>query len=57
VWAALREIRERWARARTIVLVENSAQQAQAEEAGAEVALLKGFPAAKLAAIIEGGAS
>ena len=57
VWAALREIRERWACARTIVLVENSAQQAQAEEAGAEVALFEGFPAARLAALIEGGAS
>ena len=54
VWAALRQIRDAWPQARAIVLVENSAQQAQAEEAGADVALLKGFPAARLAAIIEG---
>ena len=55
VWAALRQIRAVWPRARAIVLVEESRQQRQAEEAGADVALLKGFPAAKLAAIIEGG--
>ena len=55
VWHALREIRGWWACARTIVLVENSAQQAQAKEAGADVALFKGFPAARLAAIVQGG--
>jgi hypothetical protein len=55
VWAALRQIRDTWPRARAIVLVENSRQQRQAEEAGADVALFKGFPAARLAAIIEGG--
>ena len=54
VWAALRRIRATWPRARAIVLVENSRQQRLAEEAGADVALLKGFPAARLAAIIEG---
>jgi DNA-binding NarL/FixJ family response regulator len=56
-WAALRQIQETWSQARTIVLVESSEQQLQAEQAGANVALLKGFPAAKLAAIIEGGVS
>jgi DNA-binding NarL/FixJ family response regulator len=52
-WAALAQIRERWPQARVIVLVESSLQQEQAEEAGADVALLKGFPAARLAVTIE----
>ena len=56
-WAALRQIQETWSQARTIVLVESSEQQLQAEQAGANVALLQGFPAAKLVAIIEGGVS
>jgi DNA-binding NarL/FixJ family response regulator len=54
VWAALAQIRERWPQVRVIVLVESSLQQEQAEEAGADVALLKGFPAARLAVTIEG---
>ena len=53
VWAALRQIQEEWSRTRTIVLVDDSRQQKQATEAGANVALLKGFPAAKLATIVE----
>ena len=56
IWAELKQIREVWPQARTIVLVENSRQQQQAEEAGAGVALIQGFPAAKLAAMIEGEA-
>jgi DNA-binding NarL/FixJ family response regulator len=54
VWAALAQIRETWPRARAIVLVESTQQQRQAEEAGADVALFQGFPAAKLATAIEG---
>ena len=53
VWAALKQIRGAWSQTRTIVLVKDSPQQQQAEEAGADVALLQGFPAAKLAATIE----
>ena len=53
VWAALKQIQEQWSRTQTIVLVGDSRQQQQAMEAGADVALLRGFPAAKLAAIIE----
>ena len=52
-WGALRDIHGRWPQARTIILVENSQQQRQALDVGADVALLKGFPAAKLSAVIE----
>jgi DNA-binding NarL/FixJ family response regulator len=54
VWAALRQMREAWCQTRSIVLVDNSQQQQQAQAAGADVALLKGYPAAKLTAAIEG---
>jgi DNA-binding NarL/FixJ family response regulator len=53
VWSALNNIRDGWLQTRTIVLVENSHQQEQAQKAGADVALLQGFPAAMLATIIE----
>ena len=54
VWAVLKQIRGAWTQTRTIVLVEDSQQQQRAKEAGADVALLQGFPAAQLAAVIEG---
>ena len=54
IWAALKQMQGEWSHTRTIVLVEDSDQQQQAKDAGADVALLKGFPAAKLAGIIEG---
>ena len=54
VWAALRQIKEEWSRTRSIVLVKDSQQQQKAQAAGADVALLKGYPAAKLIAAIEG---
>ena len=57
VWGALRQIQGQWPQTRTIVLVEDSRQQQQARDAGAGVALLKGFPASRLAAIIEGAES
>ena len=53
VWAALQQIQSEWSQTHTIVLAEDSKQQKQALEAGADVALLKGFPAAKLAAVME----
>ena len=53
VLAALREIKEAWSHTRSIVLVEDSQQQQEIETAGADVALLKGYPAAKLIATIE----
>jgi DNA-binding NarL/FixJ family response regulator len=53
VWAALRQIKEEWCRTRSIALVEDSQQQQEIEAAGADIALLKGYPAAKLIAAIE----
>jgi len=54
VWPALRHIRENWYQTRSIVLVEDSQQQQKAQAAGADVVLIKGYPAAKLIAAIEG---
>jgi DNA-binding NarL/FixJ family response regulator len=54
VWQALRHIKEEWCQTRSIVLVEDSQQQQRVQTAGADVALLKGYPAAKLIATIEG---
>jgi DNA-binding NarL/FixJ family response regulator len=54
VWAALRRIQVEWSQTRTLVLVEGSLQQQRAVAAGADIALLKGFPASKLSATIEG---
>ena len=53
-WIALAQIRETWPQSRAIVLVESSEHQRQAEQLGADVALIVGFPAAKLATTIEG---
>jgi DNA-binding NarL/FixJ family response regulator len=53
VWAALRQIKEEWRHTRSIVLVEDSQQEQEIEAAGADVALLKGYPAARLIATIE----
>ena len=53
VWPALKQIQEEWAETRTIVLVRDSQQQRRAVKAGAHVALLEGFPAARLAAVVE----
>jgi DNA-binding NarL/FixJ family response regulator len=53
IWPALEQIRKEWSRTRTIVLVEDSVQLRRATDAGADVALPKGFRAAKLAAIVE----
>ena len=54
VCAALRQINKEWSQTRSIVLVKDSQQQQTVQAAGADVALLKGYPAAKLIATIEG---
>jgi DNA-binding NarL/FixJ family response regulator len=54
VWAAVRRIKEEWSQTRSIVLVKDSQQQQRAQAAGADVVLIKGHPAARLIAIIEG---
>lgn len=53
VCAAVCEIKTRWSRTRTVVLVENARQQQEAEAAGADAVLYQGFPAARLIAVIE----
>ena len=52
-WGVLEEIHSSWPQGRIIVLVENSQQQKLARNTGADIALLKGFPAARLTAVIE----
>ena len=53
VWAALGQIKEEWSQTRSIVLVEDSQQQQKAQASGADVVLIKGYPAANLIAAIE----
>ena len=50
----LKEIRTRWPLTRCIVLADDVQQQQESETAGADAVLIKGFPAAKLVATIEG---
>ena len=50
----LKEIRTRWPLTRCIVLADDVQQQQESEAAGADAVLIKGFPAAKLVATIEG---
>jgi DNA-binding NarL/FixJ family response regulator len=52
VWLTVRRAKARWPRARTIILVSDFQQQAEAEAAGADVVLLEGFPAGRLTAAI-----
>jgi DNA-binding NarL/FixJ family response regulator len=52
VWLTLRGAKARWPLARTIVLVSDVQQQAEAEAAGADMVLLEGFPAGRLVAAI-----
>lgn len=52
VWLAVRRIKRRWPRARTIVLAGNIEQEEAAEAAGADVVLLQGLPAGRLVAAI-----
>jgi len=49
----LRQIKDKEPRSRCLVLTEDRQQQQEAIDAGADVALIKGFPAARLFDIIE----
>ena len=53
VWAALGQIKKEWSQTRSIVLVEDSQQQQKAQASGADLVLIKGYPAANLIAAIE----
>jgi DNA-binding NarL/FixJ family response regulator len=46
----LEAIRESWGHTRCVVLVDDPQQVIEAEKAGADLAILEGFPAQKLAA-------
>lgn len=50
---SLRQINREWTATRTVVLVDDAAQQREAELAGADVILFKGFRAANLIGIVE----
>jgi DNA-binding NarL/FixJ family response regulator len=52
-WTLLQRIKHDWPATRCIALAENVAQQQEAEAAGADIALVKGFPPAKLIAAVE----
>ena len=52
VWMTVRRARARWPQARCILLADNVQQHQEAEAAGVDAVLLKGFPAAKLIATI-----
>jgi DNA-binding response OmpR family regulator len=54
VWMAVRRIKARWPQARCILLANDAQQFQEGESAGADAVLLKGFPAARLAATIVG---
>ena len=47
-WAVLRQIKTEWPQTRCIALADNGRQQREAQAAGADAVLIKGFPAAKL---------
>lgn len=52
-WTSITKIKAEWPRTRIVVLTENDLQRQSAKEAGADIMLPKGFPAAKLVNLIE----
>lgn len=52
IWMTIRRAKARWPQARCIVLADDVWEHQEAEAAGADAVLLKGFPAARLAATI-----
>jgi DNA-binding NarL/FixJ family response regulator len=51
-WLAVRRARARWPQSRCVFLANDVQEQQAAEAAGADAALLKGFPAARLVAVL-----
>jgi DNA-binding NarL/FixJ family response regulator len=49
-WMTIRQAKARWPKARCILLADDVQQHQEAEAAGADAVLLKGFPAARLVA-------
>jgi DNA-binding NarL/FixJ family response regulator len=52
-WSLLRQVKSRWPTTPCIVLTDTQQSRRRAEAAGANRALLKGFPAAKLSLMLE----
>ncbi len=52
-WTAITKIKAEWSHTQCVVLVEDDQQRQSAQDAGADLVLNKGFPAAKLVALIE----
>jgi DNA-binding NarL/FixJ family response regulator len=52
-WRLLRNIRTKWPTIRCVVLADNGRLRRRAEAAGADQALLKGYPAARLSVLLE----
>jgi DNA-binding NarL/FixJ family response regulator len=52
-WRLLRTIRTKWPTVRCVVLADNGRLRRRAEDAGADRALLKGYPAARLSVLLE----
>ncbi len=53
VWMMLRQVKARWPATPSVVLTDTLQLRRRAEAAGASRALLKGFPATKLSAMLE----
>jgi len=51
-WLTVRQVRGRWPQSRCVFLANDVQQQQAAETAGTDAALLKGFPAARLFAVL-----
>ena len=52
-WTSITKIKAEWPETKIVVLTENDLQRQRAKEAGADIILPKGFPAAKLVNLIE----
>jgi len=54
-WAAITKIKVEFPQTKIVVLVEHDLQRISAQDAGADIVLPKGYPAAKLVKLIEDG--
>ncbi|MBN1246656.1 MAG: response regulator transcription factor [Anaerolineae bacterium] len=52
-WALLRQVKRRWPQTWCVVMTDTIRSIQQAEDAGANQVLLKGYPAAKLSRVLE----
>lgn len=52
-WALVRQVKARWPQIRCVALTDTTRSTQQAEDAGANQVLIKGYPAAKLSTVLE----